>query len=135
MKNSSIYVRQGIYTALNGNIEYNSTTIPVVRYSEERNYIIIAGIDVLNESAKTSSITEASVTIDVVTKFVGGNSSHVPAETILDEINKQLTNNVLTINGFTYGMFFQNSRTLEEEDDTELIVRGIARYIIKLQQT
>lgn len=126
-------VRTGYYTALNGNITYNSKAIPVydtfalpdgVPYP----YILLSSQTSTQRGTKGCKVYDATILIDIVT----GNltkTGRFQAEQIAEQIDALAYNIAITVNGYKIGNTIRESDTdLGDKNGQYYIFRKLLRY-------
>lgn len=93
MKDINYPVRKAFYTALNGNLSYDGSNVPVsdeqLKDSDSNNFYVILGSQSdRDDSTKTSYDREASITLDIVTK---------QGQTATKDIADSIANQILTL--------------------------------------
>lgn len=108
MKDPSHELLGALYTALNGNVTYNSITIPIYSMVESQEdltadqYIQLGGVSYnMDMSPKDGNISEGTVDIYVDTFFIGkGIGSNVPKNNIANQVG-QLIDQSFSLSSFT----------------------------------
>ena len=137
-------IRKAIYTALNGNISYNSVNIPIFDEAPDEaqssHYILFSTQTEDDATNNARFVTEGEILLDIVT-IHPSYTTKVVAESISDTIMGILTPTVTT-RGITlpsgYSLtLFRRERSYSIpmlQSSTGKVIRKILRYSYRIQQ-
>jgi hypothetical protein len=126
MKNPVGRLKTAWYNRLNGNVSYNSASIPVFREDAnmipDSHYILIRAAGSRNERTSDAFIKKVSLFIQVVTKFSGAEGIN---DSVVDEIDEQIQNLInptVLDDGLTDGDYFQILNVNPEDETYETFI-------------
>lgn len=138
MKDPSDQIIGAFYTALNGQVSYGGTTWPVYTSAPSgSNYVLIGDLDLTDASAKIERLHEGSIVIEVVN---GGNVKIVTRKKVNDisnDVIEKVAYQSLSMTGFSFVVlpYLAATQTMEEMNDTELVVHKLMTFSFIVQQT
>lgn len=128
MKDASFAIRKAYYELIT-----TATSLPVYEFQApdeaSGNYVILAGQGGSNSETKTTSGSEQTITIDVVTRFKNGILNTKIADDFGNQILQALLPSVgicgLNVTGFKVITTTIETSTLQAQYSSEIIVRKI----------
>lgn len=136
-------LQQAYYTALNGQITYNGSPVPVydvVPPGTDYPYIVLGPQTVVEENLNNDTrIMGVTAEVDVVTGFDGSFGGKSQANDIADAIVNRLRKtpgNYLSLSGFLIiTTQLDSSLTLQEQTETHTLYVNKLRFRHKIQDT
>jgi hypothetical protein len=129
------------YQALNGNISYGGSNVPVydtIPKDAEYPYIVLVSQDTNEEPTKDDFGYDISFELDVVTGFQGSFGGKSMAYDIAQDVINTIrtrTPNYLSLNGYTMvTTTLDNSFILQEDFETFILYINKIRFRHKLQE-
>lgn len=141
MKNPAPYLRRTLFTLLNGNISYNSATIPVYENDEDHDdalQIVIGEYSDADMSNKENFQARGSQVVEVVSFQTTGAKKTVDAvgELVMDEIHPTTKSSVLS--GTDFQVLIQGKPSqnylIEDDGSGQKIVRLIMRFNLLINE-
>ena len=140
MKLPSKQVQIAYYTALNGNVTYNSAEVPVydvVPTASSYPYIVL-GDQIINDrpSTKDSFITDVTMQVDVVTGFEGNYGGKSQMYDISSDVTDIIRTRVpLSLTGFTMiTSTLDLASIIVEQTDTHILYINRIRFRHLIQE-
>ena len=142
MKLPSRLLQVAYYTALNGNVSYGGSAVPVydfVRPSAIYPFIVLGSQNVIESNYNTDKrITEVVFDVDVVTGFeAGGGKSQCYdiSDTVIGLIRKT-PGNYLSLSGFVMvTAVLESAVILQEQTETHILYINKLRFRHLIQET
>jgi hypothetical protein len=129
------------YNALNGNVSYGGSTVPVfdvVPPTQEFPYIVLGSQAIVHEGTKTSFGVQAIMDVDVVTGFEGSFGGKSQVYDISDEVVQLIVTRAQThfsLSGFScYVSELESSTILEEITETHILFSNKLRFRHLIQE-
>lgn len=144
-KTPRLAIRTGLYTALNGVISYNSTTLPVydssaIPENAVKPYILLSSQTDTPNNSKDRFGFDSTIQIEAVTSSFGNNQAgEKAANTIMQSIHAVImpdrTTLGFSVSGFNvYSIELDSSRVIQILSGAEWIVRENSTFRIKTFQ-
>lgn len=144
MKEPIRFIRQKIFTLLNGNVSYDGSNVPVfnrVPSTQNEPYIIIYSVDTAQTNQnQTDFIVECITRIEVVTAFFSDDGGELQVNDIVEsilELIKTSTTDFFDLSSNNFNVFTSNINGIaysEENDDEKTYYRAIIDIANKVQQ-
>ena len=144
MKEPIRYIRQKIFTLLNGNVSYGCSNVPVynrVPSTQSEPYIIIYSVDTAQTNQnQTDFIVECITRIEVVTAFLSDDGGELQVNDIVEsilELIKTSTTDFFDLSSNNFNVFTSNSNGIaysEENDNEKTYYRAIIDIANRVQQ-
>ena len=128
MKEPIHYIRQKIYTLLNGNVSYSGSNVPVynrVPSTQDEPYIIVYSVETAGVTPnQTDFIYECITRIEVVTSFFADSGGELQCNSIVNTILELIKTSTtdffdLTSQNFNVYTSVLNGVSYSEEEDEE----------------
>jgi len=140
MKDPSYAIRKAYFDELDGNLSVNGNNVPVYDRVPDKppsHYVLIAEQTAVDESSKGCFGVDATVLLDVVTRFKKGGGKKDA-----DVISNQITQRIIDHESYPdaspefkiYGVMLENMNTLESMEPSEYVVRKLIRIRNLVQQ-
>jgi len=144
MKEPIRYIRQKIFTLLNGNVSYGGSNVPVynrVPSTQSEPYIIIYSVDTAQTNQnQTDFIVECITRIEVVTAFLSDDGGELQVNDIVEsilELIKTSTTDFFDLSSNNFNVFTSNINGIaysEENDNEKTYYRAIIDIANRVQQ-
>mgnify|MGYP003118814052 FL=1 len=144
MKEPIRFIRQKIFTLLNGNVSYGGSNVPVfnrVPSTQSEPYIIIYSADTSQTNQnQTDFIVECITRIEVVTAFLSDDGGELQVNDIVEsilELIKTSTTDFFDLTSNNFNVFTSNINGIaysEENDDEKTYYRAIIDIANRVQQ-
>ena len=144
MKEPIRFIRQKIFTLLNGNVSYGGSNVPVynrVPPTQSEPYIIVYSADTSQTNQNQSDfIVECITRIEVVTAFLSDDGGELQANDIVEsilELIKTSTTDFFDLTSNNFNVFTSNINGVaysEENDDEKTYYRAIIDIANRVQQ-
>mgnify|MGYP005990474159 FL=1 len=144
MKEPIRYIRQKIFTLLNGNVSYGGSNVPVynrVPSTQSEPYIIIYSVDTAQTNQnQTDFIVECITRIEVVTAFFSDDGGELQVNDIVEsilELIKTSTTDFFDLSSNNFNVFTSNINGIaysEENDNEKTYYRAIIDIANRVQQ-
>lgn len=144
MKEPIRYIRQKIFTLLNGNVSYDGSNVPVynrVPSTQSEPYIIIYSVDTAQTNQnQTDFIVECITRIEVVTAFLSDDGGELQVNDIVEsilELIKTSTTDFFDLSSNNFNVFTSNINGIaysEENDNEKTYYRAIIDIANRVQQ-
>lgn len=144
MKEPIRFIRQKIFTLLNGNVSYGGSNVPVynrVPSTQSEPYIIVYSADTTQTNQNQSDfIVECITRIEVVTSFFSDDGGELQVNDIVEsilELIKTSTTDFFDITSNNFNLFTSNINGVaysEENDDEKTYYRAIIDIANRVQQ-
>jgi|TARA_E500000178_G_C16565527_1_gene549312 hypothetical protein len=144
MKEPIRFIRQKIFTLLNGNVSYGGSNVPVynrVPSTQSEPYIIVYSADTTQTNQNQSDfIVECITRIEVVTSFFSDDGGELQVNDIVEsilELIKTSTTDFFDITSNNFNVFTSNINGVaysEENDDEKTYYRAIIDIANRVQQ-
>lgn len=144
MKEPIRYIRQKIFTLLNGNVTYDGSNVPVynrVPSTQSEPYIIIYSVDTAQTNQnQTDFIVECITRIEVVTAFFSDDGGELQVNDIVEsilELIKTSTTDFFDLSSNNFNVFTSNINGIaysEENDNEKTYYRAIIDIANRVQQ-
>ena len=144
MKEPIRFIRQKIFTLLNGNVSYGGSNVPVynrVPSTQSEPYIIIYSADTSQTNQNQSDfIVECITRIEVVTAFLSDDGGELQVNDIVEsilELIKTSTTDFFDLTSNNFSVFTSNINGIsysEENDDEKTYYRAIIDIANRVQQ-
>lgn len=144
MKEPIRFIRQKIFTLLNGNVSYGGSNVPVynrVPSTQSEPYIIVYSADTSQTNQNQSDfIVECITRIEVVTAFLSDDGGELQANDIVEsilELIKTSTTDFFDLTSNNFNVFTSNINGVaysEENDDEKTYYRAIIDIANRVQQ-
>jgi len=144
MKEPIRYIRQKIFTLLNGNVSYGGSNVPVynrVPSTQSEPYIIIYSVDTAQTNQnQTDFIVECITRIEVVTAFLSDDGGELQVNDIVEsilELIKTSTIDFFDLSSNNFNVFTSNINGIaysEENDNEKTYYRAIIDIANRVQQ-
>jgi hypothetical protein len=144
MKEPIRYIRQKIFTLLNGNVTYDGSNVPVynrVPSTQNEPYIIIYSVDTAQTNQnQTDFIVECITRIEVVTAFFSDDGGELQVNDIVEsilELIKTSTTDFFDLSSNNFNVFTSNINGIaysEENDNEKTYYRAIIDIANRVQQ-
>lgn len=144
MKEPIRFIRQKIFTLLNGNVSYGGSNVPVynrVPSTQSEPYIIIYSADTSQTNQNQSDfIVECITRIEVVTAFLSDDGGELQVNDIVEsilELIKTTTTDFFDLTSNNFNVFTSNINGIaysEENDDEKTYYRAIIDIANRVQQ-
>lgn len=144
MKDIDGVIRTAIYSALNGNLSYNSINVPIFdeapTQAQTAPYLILSTQTDTNTSNNARNVHEGDILLDIVTiqsAFVNKEIAETISNQIQAIIQPTVTGNGLTLAGsytLTYIRRESSNYLPMLQSDTAKILRKIIRYQFRIQE-
>ena len=144
MKEPIRFIRQKIFTLLNGNVSYGGSNVPVynrVPSTQSEPYIIVYSADTTQTNQNQSDfIVECITRIEVVTAFLSDDGGELQANDIVEsilELIKTSTTDFFDLTSNNFNVFTSNINGVaysEENDDEKTYYRAIIDIANRVQQ-
>lgn len=144
MKEPIRYIRQKIFTLLNGNVSYGGSNVPVynrVQSTQSEPYIIIYSVDTAQTNQnQTDFIVECITRIEVVTAFLSDDGGELQVNDIVEsilELIKTSTTDFFDLSSNNFNVFTSNINGIaysEENDNEKTYYRAIIDIANRVQQ-
>lgn len=144
MKEPIRYIRQKIFTLLNGNVTYDGSNVPVynrVPSTQNEPYIIIYSVDTAQTNQnQTDFIVECITRIEVVTAFLSDDGGELQVNDIVEsilELIKTSTTDFFDLSSNNFNVFTSNINGIaysEENDNEKTYYRAIIDIANRVQQ-
>jgi hypothetical protein len=144
MKEPIRFIRQKIFTLLNGNVSYGGSNVPVfnrVPSTQSEPYIIIYSADTSQTNQNQSDfIVECITRIEVVTAFLSDDGGELQVNDIVEsilELIKTSTTDFFDLTSNNFNVFTSNINGIaysEENDDEKTYYRAIIDIANRVQQ-
>ena len=144
MKEPIRFIRQKIFTLLNGNASYDGSNVPVfnrVPSTQNEPYIIIYSVDTAQTNQnQTDFIVECITRIEVVTAFFSDDGGELQVNDIVEsilELIKTSTTDFFDLSSNNFNVFTSNINGIaysEENDDEKTYYRAIIDIANRVQQ-
>jgi len=144
MKEPIRFIRQKIFTLLNGNVSYDGSNVPVfnrVPSTQNEPYIIIYSVDTAQTNQnQTDFIVECITRIEVVTAFFSDDGGELQVNDIVEsilELIKTSTTDFFDLSSNNFNVFTSNINGIaysEENDDEKTYYRAIIDIANRVQQ-
>lgn len=144
MKEPIRFMRQKIFTLLNGNVSYGGSNVPVynrVPSTQSEPYIIVYSADTTQTNQNQSDfIVECITRIEVVTAFLSDDGGELQVNDIVEsilELIKTSTTDFFDLTSNNFNVFTSNINGVaysEENDDEKTYYRAIIDIANRVQQ-
>lgn len=141
MRLPSKLIQIAYYNALNGNITYNASNVPVydvVPPTQSYPYIVLGSQSVTHEGTKNSFGVEVFMEVDVVTGYQGSYGGKSQAYDIADDIIQLIatrSSSYFSLSGFNcYVSELESSTILEEISETHILFVNKLRFRHLIQE-
>ena len=144
MKEPIRFIRQKIFTLLNGNVSYGGSNVPVfnrVPSTQSEPYIIVYSADTTQTNQNQSDfIVECITRIEVVTAFLSDDGGELQVNDIVEsilELIKTSTTDFFDLTSNNFNVFTSNINGVaysEENDDEKTYYRAIIDIANRVQQ-
>ena len=144
MKEPIRYIRQKIFTLLNGNVSYGGSNVPVynrVPSTQNEPYIIIYSVDTAQTNQnQTDFIVECITRIEVITAFFSDDGGELQVNDIVEsilELIKTSTTDFFDLSSNNFNVFTSNINGIaysEENDNEKTYYRAIIDIANRVQQ-
>ena len=144
MKEPIRFIRQKIFTLLNGNVSYDGSNVPVfnrVPSTQNEPYIIVYSADTTQTNQnQTDFIVECITRIEVVTAFFSDDGGELQVNDIVEsilELIKTSTTDFFDLSSNNFNVFTSNINGIaysEENDDEKTYYRAIIDIANRVQQ-
>lgn len=144
MKEPIRFIRQKIFTLLNGNVSYGGSNVPVynrVPSTQSEPYIIVYSADTTQTNQNQSDfIVECITRIEVVTAFLSDDGGELQANDIVEsilELIKTSTTDFFDLTSNNFNVFTSNINGVaysEENDNEKTYYRAIIDIANRVQQ-
>ena len=145
MNTAMHHIRAKIFTALNGNVTYNSANVPVfnrIPTNQASPYIWIYSLSTneIDQNA-TKFMSETITRIECVSKFAGDSGGDLTANLIVNSCLSLLRTRSsgyfnLSANNFNvYGVEIESVNYVQEDGDDATYIKGIIELKVKVEQT
>jgi len=144
MKEPIRYIRQKMFTLLNGNVSYGGSNVPVynrVPSTQSEPYIIIYSVDTAQTNQnQTDFIVECITRIEVVTAFLSDDGGELQVNDIVEsilELIKTSTTDFFDLSSNDFNVFTSNINGIaysEENDNEKTYYRAIIDIANRVQQ-
>jgi hypothetical protein len=144
MKEPIRFIRQKIFTLLNGNVSYGGSNVPVfnrVPSTQSEPYIIIYSADTSQTNQNQSDfIVECITRIEVITAFLSDDGGELQVNDIVEsilELIKTSTTDFFDLTSNNFNVFTSNINGIaysEENDDEKTYYRAIIDIANRVQQ-
>lgn len=135
MKNPVGRLKTAWYNKLNGNLTYNSVSVPVYREDADTipssHYVLIRAGGARNQRTADSFMKEVFLFIQIVTKFSAATGINDAVVDDIDEQIKELINPTVLDDALTDGSVFQILNVNPEDEVYETIADDTTKYHIK----
>ena len=138
------FIRQKIFTLLNGNVSYGGSNVPVynrVPSTQSEPYIIVYSADTTQTNQNQSDfIVECITRIEVVTAFLSDDGGELQVNDIVEsilELIKTSTTDFFDLTSNNFNVFTSNINGVaysEENDDEKTYYRAIIDIANRVQQ-
>jgi len=144
MKEPIRFIRQKIFTLLNGNVSYGGANVPVynrVPSSQNEPYIIVYSADSAQTNQNQSDfIVECITRIEVVTSFFSDDGGELQVNDIVEsilELIKTSTTDYFDLTSNNFNVFTSNINGVaysNDDDDEKTYYRAIIDIANRVQQ-
>jgi hypothetical protein len=133
MRDPTSEIEEGLIALLDNNLSYESNNYPVITNrskSKQYRYVLIDNVELVDSSTASSSLTEAEVTIEIVSGGYLHKSANTVVNSISDQLMQLLAYNSISMTNFTQSIrpYLLNSTMLTEETENDIIKRKILTF-------